>query len=617
MIIKQFQLTNHKGFLDSEKMEFYPGINIIAGKNNSGKSALLEALSIDSFTNIPHKSSAMYPRETSPRITAGSIQVKYEVPGYFIKDWLLSQTQSLGIPLPEEVYNPNLTAEAYRPLIETFFRSENIPIELHATTTNGNAPQWNQDIFPAIKLYKPVITHHQQQQYVQIFIQSNPTKSDYIISSIQRNARVVSEMGFHIGPSLHRRIYKFDAERFNIGVCNIGTTILLAKNASNLPEVLNNLSSRSPQAYAQYNSLVQKIFPEIKYIGVKPISSGQVEIFIRTDEIERDDLTFKLSECGTGLSQVLAILYVAFSNREPKVIIIDEPNSFLHPGATKTLLGILSTFKQHQYIISSHSADIFKTPGVSSLKLVTKTNNVSSVKSLSLLEVNQTKECLLELGIEISDILASDKNIWGEGPTEKHCFPLILRKLKDWKDFTTSFLSTKSTGDFEGKGARLAMDIYNRMTSGNLILPSKTLFIFDPEERTPTEIEDLKRRGAEFLPRRMYENYLIHPAAIKSALSELGENKISNEVIQSWLNNNGQKFVPKEARSKLTALDIPFLQQVNGAKLLQNLFQELTDGRQTYNKISTGIFLTDWILANSPDSLTELSSFLGDIFAER
>jgi AAA15 family ATPase/GTPase len=36
-------------------LEFSPGINIIVGQNNSGKTALLEALTMN-FDNVPHRS---------------------------------------------------------------------------------------------------------------------------------------------------------------------------------------------------------------------------------------------------------------------------------------------------------------------------------------------------------------------------------------------------------------------------------------------------------------------------------------------------------------------------------------------------------------------------------
>jgi AAA15 family ATPase/GTPase len=45
MMIKAFRIRNYKSFRDSNLQELGPGFNIVIGANNSGKTALTEALS--------------------------------------------------------------------------------------------------------------------------------------------------------------------------------------------------------------------------------------------------------------------------------------------------------------------------------------------------------------------------------------------------------------------------------------------------------------------------------------------------------------------------------------------------------------------------------------------
>lgn len=54
MYISKFQICNYKSFKDSTLLEFKPGINIIIGQNNVGKTAFLEALELN-FSDHPHK----------------------------------------------------------------------------------------------------------------------------------------------------------------------------------------------------------------------------------------------------------------------------------------------------------------------------------------------------------------------------------------------------------------------------------------------------------------------------------------------------------------------------------------------------------------------------------
>jgi len=55
MFLAKFRLYNYKSFRDSGWLEFKAGINIIVGQNNSGKTALLEALRLN-FEDVPHRS---------------------------------------------------------------------------------------------------------------------------------------------------------------------------------------------------------------------------------------------------------------------------------------------------------------------------------------------------------------------------------------------------------------------------------------------------------------------------------------------------------------------------------------------------------------------------------
>ena len=116
-----------------------------------------------------------------------------------------------------------------------------------------------------------------------------------------------------------------------------------------------------------------------------------------------------LEDCGAGVGQVLAILYVAMT-MPPSVIIIDEPNSFLHPGAAKKLLQILAGY-DHQYIISTHSTDIISSVGPTTLHLVQWANGESKVTPLDIDKQDNLRLVLSEVGIGLSDIFAADRVI--------------------------------------------------------------------------------------------------------------------------------------------------------------------------------------------------------------
>jgi predicted ATP-dependent endonuclease of OLD family len=108
------------------------------------------------------------------------------------------------------------------------------------------------------------------------------------------------------------------------------------------------------------------MFPQFGLVSTrileKQIRQGpNLEILIwptKSLESGRKYLVFSLSDCGTGIGQVLAILYAVVTSPQSRPIVIDEPQSYLHPGAAKKLIEILKEFPQHQYFITTHSAQI-------------------------------------------------------------------------------------------------------------------------------------------------------------------------------------------------------------------------------------------------------------------
>ena len=126
----------------------------------------------------------------------------------------------------------------------------------------------------------------------------------------------------------------------------MGPGSTLESDASNLPLVLNFLQTKNMTRFQRFNEFVHLVFPEITQITVPAISNSHARILVWSIDpaSERDDLAVPLVQSGTGIGQVLAMLYVVLTSEDPRMIIIDEPQSFLHPGAIRKLFDI---FKQH------------------------------------------------------------------------------------------------------------------------------------------------------------------------------------------------------------------------------------------------------------------------------
>lgn len=151
-----------------------------------------------------------------------------------------------------------------------------------------------------------------------------------------------------------------------------GEAPILSQNGDNLPLVLTYLQNRRPDVFDEIVFHLNFIVGNVNGITVGP-RGGACEVLIwPTENRARDELSFDLENSGTGVAQCLTILAAA-SSEIPSSILIDEINSFLHPSAVKRLIYVLREYyNYHQYIISTHSADVISHSGASSAYYIEK-----------------------------------------------------------------------------------------------------------------------------------------------------------------------------------------------------------------------------------------------------
>ena len=311
------------------------------------------------------------------------------------------------------------------------------------------------------------------------------------------------------------------------------------------------------------------------------------------------------------------MLYVAMTVKNG-VIVIDEPNSFLHPGAAKNLIQILRQYDQHQYILATHSADLIATAKPEIVHLVKWENGESKVERIDSRKVDHLRDILLEIGVSFSDLFGYDRAIWVEGPTEEICFPLILEKLLNRVELGLIFVAVRNTGDFEKKRDRkkLIWEIYEKLSSGALLLPNAVSFSFDREDRTEQDIDDLRRQSkgrAHFISRLTYENYLLIPEAITALVNSLpreGQSIVTEGQVTEWLAENGGKFGPNWTGDVTNS---GWLAKVHAPNLLKKLLNELASAGDNFEKTHHSKFLTQWIIDNRPEKLADIAQHIGTL----
>jgi hypothetical protein len=298
----KFSVKNYKSFGDSnETGTLSSGVNVIIGQNNSGKTALLEALTFR-LKPIPHRNVRTHPTPDAKVDVVPQVTVDAELSRLELLEWIADRGGVVSVRYATgdaaELFARLQNKQSFT-LSATFRPGQSVSGMIEGLTgTSGSSIHFT--------VRRPTLEPHQEQQ-------------------------TGDELGSVAGQMIPVRTYLFGAERFNLGEYGFGHSGALMSNATNLPMVLNVLQANHAR-FQRFNDLVRRVLPQVSYICVSPVEGSQLRILVGhlSPQFERLDLAVPLSDSGTGVGQILAVLYVLITSEQPQVIVIDEPQSFLH-----------------------------------------------------------------------------------------------------------------------------------------------------------------------------------------------------------------------------------------------------------------------------------------------
>jgi predicted ATPase len=606
--LSRAKIKNYKSFNDSGDIEFASGFNVFIGKNDAGKSALLEALSTHA-TYSPHRSLANAPSETVHNETSSVFFLTFAANAAELRAYFSSQSDHW---LPVHIIDvSSVRADVTISLVDEAIKAGDELVSIWQTDHPDMPSAPTAGYLQTLSGLNHVSSHHR-------FANSDAPRG---FSLSHTNTSGTGTYAASLARWLATGIYSFRAERLTLSRSSTNGSETLKSDASNLPEVLNILQTRHTHQWKEYLEHVKSIFPHITEVKAVLIQSGQVDILISTTDpaLARSDLDVSLKDSGTGIGQALAILYVAVRNTRPQVILIDEPQSFLHPGALRKLLEILRQYDRHQYILTTHSPMSLSLSG--SDKMFQIIRDPAGSKVIPIVERDDLYAALRDIGARPADVYGAEAILWVEGPTEERCFPEIVRGIAKKPLQGTAFIGVVTTGELEAKDARRVCEIYERLTQSSALLPKTVAFVFDREGRKEQGRNELTKRLRglmHWLPLRLYENYLLCPDAIAHVLSAIRDPAlptVTTGQVEAWLKDNGGSKKYFEGHAPRLYGDAEWLIEVHGANVLDDLFYELTNdsGPHEYQKVKHGLLLTQYLIENPTQELRDLALMLSNL----
>lgn len=599
MYVKSIELENYKSFWQPQTIRLEPGFNLFVGANNSGKTTVLEALDLNVGNSIPHRSIANLTEYGASPAPQSRFNVLLATD---LNEYRSLSTTSLHIPVPKDILN-NLSSngnDAARQAYKKISASPEIGISFDLQ--GGIERAAYETCYGYSQL---VIGNAQNDPVCALNIDFSPLDRTIQSAQIANFSGIGSSLA-QIRDSYRSRIYRFSAQRLPADTAHTAGDPILQRNAGNLPYCINHLHSNDAEGHRMLCAWVHRIFPSVKWIQAPPIPGSQtfqLQCLPEAPEARRHDLAVPLDRMGSGIGNVIAILYVVLTARYPQVIAIDEPNSFLHPKALRELLSILAQEgAQHQYILTAHSPDVLTAVSPATITLFELNGTFSITKQVSGKDLPLLRTELARLGIRMTDLHGRDRVLWVEGQTEEIVLPELLQHFCPEVSAGTAVLRVEHTGAFEKKGLSPSdvAKIYQRLTESSALVPPMVAILLDKESRKKAECTRISKESAgviHFLDRTMLENYVLHPLAIAAVLSELGE-VVSVDTVEAELSSaSGEN-----------------LHTLHGAQVLAGMFSKLSEARLEFRKTRDTPQLIRWLLANQPSALAELEVFLRQLF---
>ena len=342
--------------------------------------------------------------------------------------------------------------------------------------------------------------------------------------------------------------------------------------------IINRLAQlQNPSAEEQGDKLkFEAINAFLREVTDRPDARIEIPYARNTILVHMDNKVLPIACLGSGLHEVI-ILAAAATTLSNQIVCIEEPELHLNPILQKKFIHHLATRTENQYFITSHSAAIMDTLNAE-VYHVTLVDGRSKVERVT---TDATRVAVCEdLGYHPSDLLLANCIIWVEGPSDRLYINWWLRavdpSLVEGIHFSVMFY-----------GGKLAAHVSNAETSEGV-----TEFI---------QLRRMNRRGAILIdsdrPRR-------------TARLNNTKKRLRDEFNQgpgfAWISfgREVENYLPVDSVSEAVATTIPSATRLGGSDRFDNLLKiRRASGSEAQ---ATKVDVAKWITINTEPDLTML-----------
>jgi putative ATP-dependent endonuclease of the OLD family len=233
-------------------------------------------------------------------------------------------------------------------------------------------------------------------------------------------------------------------------------------------------------------------------------------------EMDVDD--FLIEANGAGIREALRVI-LDLELKNPKIVLIEEPEVHLHPGLARVLAGYLRGKSEAiQMFVTTHSTDFVDSVSFQSVFLVSRSDESRTISQT--IEADEgTSRIPAELGLRLSTVFMFDKLVFVEGPSDESVLREFAKKIKiDFAKSNVGFVYMAGARNFAYFAAESTLELLSRRNI-------QMWFVTDRDENTDEETKQMMARlggraRLKVLRKRELENYLLDVDATAAFIEE-------------------------------------------------------------------------------------------------
>jgi len=359
MYLKRLKLKNYRLFSEVD-ISFHKGMNILIGKNSSGKSSILEAIDFLLSTNNANVTA----EDVIPYGLRSHETVQVRIDGFFEMSELEKESLCATLDIPEDcekIRNSHLEL-IYTKVIYKKGKTINIQPQLQ---TNGNGISRDK------RLMNNILNSFWFKLQTNNVIKMTDVENNSGIQKLRPNNELLMEVShqtFVLYQYLRNKLYEMklgDIDKFN-----------------------------------KIQNEIKKVYPETPDMNMDiefDPNHAQLQIYFK---MPGNEIKMPLENEGAGIREFFYLL-LTLSNFPDTVILKDEALTHLHKSLLSDYLIAIEGL-QFQMITTSHIKELINTLDFGNIIICRKNNGVSIAKNM--MEIEEINTILNELGYPLETI---------------------------------------------------------------------------------------------------------------------------------------------------------------------------------------------------------------------